>query len=84
MLSAKYGDPSRNVERFSNPYYEGDGYEFQALRIGKCTYTSIFNVSNGNVMLSMVKDGSLILYYSDKEGDALNEREQRQKALSDL
>lgn len=40
MLYAKYGEPSKHLERFYNPYYEGDGYEMQALRMDKCTYTS--------------------------------------------
>lgn len=84
MLSAKYGEPSKQIERFYNPYYEGDGYELQALRMDKCSYTSYFNLSDGSVMLSMSSDGSLILYYSDKEGNDLNDREERMNAMSDL
>lgn len=84
MLSAKYGEPSKKIERFYNPYYEGDGYELQALRLDKCSYTSFFDVSNGSVMLSMSNDGSLVLYYSDKEGNELNDREERMSAMSDL
>lgn len=84
MLSSKYGEPSKFVERFMSPYYEGDGYELQALRLDKCNYTSFFEVHNGTVMLSMNNDASLVLYYSDKEGSALNEREERMNAMSDL
>lgn len=84
MLSTKYGEPSKHLERFYSPYYEGDGYELQGLKLGKCTYTSIFEVSNGSVILTMNDDGSLILYYSDKEGSLLNDREERMNALNDL
>lgn len=84
MLSAKYGEPSKHIERFYSPYYEGDGYELQALRLDKCSYTSYYDLPNGSVMLSMNDDASLILYYSDKEGNALNEREDRMNAMSDL
>lgn len=84
MLSTKYGEPSKHIERFSSPYYEGDGYELQALRLDKCNYTSFYDLSNGSVMLTMSNDGSLILYYSDKEGNELNDREERMNAMSDL
>lgn len=84
MLSSKYGDPSKHIERFYSPYYEGDGYELQALRLDKCTYTSLYEVSNGTIMLSMTDDGGLIIYYVDKKGSDLNDRETRQNAMSDL
>lgn len=84
MLSAKYGEPSKHLERFDNPYYEGDGYEMQALRMDKCTYTSLYEVPNGTIMLLMSDDGGLVIYYVDKTGSDLNDREERQKAMSDL
>lgn len=84
MLSTKYGEPSKHIERFSSPYYEVDGYELQALRLDKCNYTSFYDLSNGSVMLTMSNDGSLVLYYSDKEGNELNDCEERMNAMSDL
>ena len=84
MLSLKYGEPSKQIERFYSPYYEGDGYELQALRMDKCNFTSFFEVSNGSVLLFMNKEGYLTLFYTDKEGDAINDREKRMNAMSDL
>lgn len=41
-LVSKYGSPNECVESFVKPYYEGDGYEEQAIRHGKgyfiCTW----------------------------------------------
>ena len=42
QLSKKYGNPT-SYEYFSEPYYEGDGYELTALSCDHCTYMSIFN-----------------------------------------
>ena len=84
MLSAKYGEPAKRIERFYSPYYEGDNFEMQALRMDKCTYGSLFIVSNGTIMLSISNDGSLLIYYEDKTGSDLNDLEKRQNAMSDL
>lgn len=39
VLSKKYGAPSSDYEFFKKPYYEGDGYEAQAIRVGKATFS---------------------------------------------
>ena len=38
VLNGKYGSPTSKYEFFTKPYYEGDGYEEQALRLGKATF----------------------------------------------
>lgn len=38
VLMKKYGEPSKCYEFFSSPYREGDGYEEQAIRVGKGTF----------------------------------------------
>jgi hypothetical protein len=35
LLTRKYGRPTWIDERFDAPYYAGDGYEEQAVRVGK-------------------------------------------------
>jgi hypothetical protein len=40
MLTRKYGDPTFSHELFEEPYYEGDGYEEQAIRVGKATFVT--------------------------------------------
>lgn len=48
LFTNKYGMP-RSYEFFSKPYYEGDGFELQALRNEKCTYASFFENSVGYI-----------------------------------
>ena len=38
-------------EFFSDPYYEGDGYEMQAVRNDKCNYVSFFKTDLGGILL---------------------------------
>ena len=35
VLTKKYGAPTNCEEHFSDPYHEGDGYEEQAIKLGK-------------------------------------------------
>ena len=86
MLTTKYGKAKTTVERFSDPYYEGDGYEIQALRLSKASYASFFHTDNGEVTvaLSYMNGAHLVLVYTDKHNDALNEAETNAMKYSDL
>lgn len=39
-LVQKYGEPTESEKHFDEPYKEGDGYETQAIRLGKATYNT--------------------------------------------
>lgn len=84
LYTSKYGKPSKVVERFKDPYYEGDGYEMQALKLDKCVYASIFDLPNGQVYLGMGSDTTVSLYYVDSKNEALNESEEKSSALDDI
>lgn len=63
QLKEKYGE-CESFEFFRDPYYEGDGYEMQAIRNHKCSYTSFFETSIGSVCLQ-IDDSQLIISYED-------------------
>ena len=42
VLKNKYGEPDNTYSSFSNPYYEGDGYEMSAVALDKCNYASVW------------------------------------------
>jgi len=55
LLSQKYGNPSNDFYYFQSPYYDGDGYELQAIGLGKGTAITYWErpVGNGeNIILS--------------------------------
>lgn len=84
QLSKKYNVKPDPIEIFLDPYYEGDGYELQALKKGKCFYTTKFKLTNGDIQLAMFFDGRVVLIYSDAIGDDLREQEENQNSYDDL
>jgi hypothetical protein len=42
-LTQKYGEPSDKIARFLDPYYEGDGYEEQAIRLEKGQFMAVWD-----------------------------------------
>lgn len=68
--SAKYSK-GRSYEFFDSPYYEGDGYEMQALRLEKCTYVTYYTVPEGAISIEMKAfssgGGYILITYEDKQ-----------------
>lgn len=84
LFTQKYGFPSDHFEFFENPYYKGDGYEMQALRMGKCNYASFFNIVNGSIVIKMTSEGRLQLTYEDKINSEIYQREKKSRNLDDI
>ena len=49
-LIGKYGKPDKIFKFFKDPYYDGDGYETQAIRLGKGFYLTVWD---GSLMVSI-------------------------------
>lgn len=62
QLTKKYGAP-KSYEYFSDPYYEGDSYELQALGNDHCTWMSHFNTSKGTISVSMSNNCKVLIIY---------------------
>lgn len=84
QLSKKYNVQPESIEVFLDPYYEGDGYELQALEKYKCIYMSDFGLADGKIQLAMFYDARVILMYIDAIGNNLNEQEKKQSSYDDL
>lgn len=48
VLGRKYGAPLLTLERFDNPYYEGDGYELSAIKLGKGHFSTAWEQVSDN------------------------------------
>lgn len=84
----KYGEPL-SIEEFITPYYEGDGYELQALKKDKCTYSSKFTTEAGDILISITyhenSDGyDVSVGYIDNINRELNEAEQQEIIDSEI
>ena len=79
----KYGKPD-SYEFFSNPYYEGDGYELQALQLNKCTYSSFFDTPSGGIVLEIDKDKSVRVVYEDAINTEIRKKELEEVVSNDI
>lgn len=84
MFKGKYGEPSNDFHFFSKPYYEGDGYEMQALRMDKCTYSTFWNTLQGSINLDMNKRGYITIAYEDKANSVIWQKEKEERDLNDI
>lgn len=62
-LEEKYGKPSDRYRHFTTPYFEGDGYEQQAIRLGKGLLASYWIGGEGS---QKEKVGALGLSVTEK------------------
>jgi hypothetical protein len=83
-LSVKYDSPTTTYSFFSDPYYEGDGYELQALRLEKCTYQSLWEYKKGIISCGIFKTGSVNITYESADGAKLNDAEDLKKSQEEL
>lgn len=60
----KYGQPTKDIQQFADPYYEGDGDELEATDDKKCLYSAKFSVPGGEVSIFIV-NRSIMFYFAD-------------------
>ena len=71
-------------EYFDSPYYEGDGFEMSAVKLGKCHYDTKFEDKRGFIILSISEDGEVSILYIDKiMWNKENDNDQKQR-MNDL
>ena len=83
LYKKKYG-VGESYEFFSDPYYEGDGYELQALRKEKCNYVTYFEPATGYVTVKMSSSECIVIAYEDKVNTELKKKEQTSSALDEI
>lgn len=84
LYTKKYGKPSEDFHFFSRPYYEGDGYEMQALKLEKCTYITFFELPEGGIVIEMTKWGNISFSYEDNINVKIKRSESEQSMLNDI
>lgn len=72
---------------FLSPYFEGDGYEMQALGKEKCIYSSLFEAPGGTVTIEIKGNGNfayIYIMYEDNENFQIAKREQEVEISDDI
>jgi hypothetical protein len=80
ILIEKYGEPNNKYSFFSSPYYEGDGYELQAVRLEKCTYSAFWS----NVSIQISKFKQVKIHYENATNAALDDEEKKKVNLNNF
>ena len=66
ILKNKYGLPTESYSTFIDPYYEGDGFEEQAVKMDKTLYEAIWiGYGNTNIAVSISKYMQVKLIYEN-------------------
>lgn len=87
LLNTKY-NMVNHFEFFSNPYYEGDGYELSAVRQEKAVYKSYFECPEGYIALELnatsSSEGYLTIVYEDRINTEKFSAEREKKISDDI
>jgi hypothetical protein len=76
VLLEKYGQTSDRFQFFSSPYYEGDGYEMQAVEKDKCTYSSFWShIEGASYSVEITKYRQVKITYENDELFKLKDKE---------
>lgn len=82
-LQEKYGNGDSR-EYFSGSYYEGDGFELQAVKLEKCHFSTKFETASGDIIVAISKDCTVELYYIDKIASELEKQNKDIQRYNDL
>lgn len=89
-LVQKYGESELDIEDYSTPYEQGDGYTESAIRLGKATFLSKWTLGsstnvdiNNNIGLFISTGLSVMLLYQDGKLQKLESESDKEKALND-
>jgi hypothetical protein len=80
ILSNKYGEYENSVVEWEKPYYEGDGYEVQALYYDKCKILTIFKDAEDNAIILdldayKINVATIMIHYENKKASEINNQE---------
>jgi hypothetical protein len=83
VLTTRYGAPSGGYEYFDSPYQAGDGYEDQAIRLGKghffTLWTSVSGTDTSNLVLQINEALAVVIGYESPQWDAEADRRQAKR-----
>lgn len=83
ILTTKYGNPTKKYFLFVSPYYEGDGYELQAIKNDKGIVASMWlSINNLSLSVSISEYSQLKLTYeNDKNMEKLQDENKRKDLI---
>ena len=74
VLVKKYGTPEKTVERYLEPFHEGDGYEQEAIRAGKAQFATRWLDSGETLVVNITPDLNVAVTYESPDWAAESAR----------
>lgn len=84
ILTKKYGAPTDTFAFYSSPYEEGDGYELQAIRMGKGNFMSYWKLEDGIIACEIDKDLDIKVVYENRKYTDIGKQEAEAAMSGDL
>jgi len=70
-LNDKYGESSQSTLRFDSPYEYGDGYEVQAIKMGKCVAVALWVIDKVAIGIVLEREVYVSLTYEGPGWDLI-------------
>ena len=83
QFQLKY-NTGKSYEFFTKPYFEGDGYEMQAIGADKCTYSTFWKPEFGHITLSIETLKRICIGYQDGINGDINIAEEKEVISKDI
>ena len=80
----KYGKPKDQVNFFSKPFDEGDGYEMTGVKSEKCNFISFWELDKGIIIVEITKWCQVSIGYADRINTDLMKQEKEQNTYNDI
>lgn len=87
VLVSKYGEPSDCFDYFTSPYYDGDGYELQAVSSGNYTRFCVWTEGDHSAfpkLIQVSRTNCIMIMYENTENMEIKTAEERQQMQNGL
>lgn len=83
-LTDVYGQPTRIIKTFKDPYKDGDGFETQALSTGNANYVTIWTSGDNSIEVFITTKLKVVLNYYDNKAKVIADKRQKDKEKADF
>lgn len=84
LYSKKYGSPSNSVSKFEYPFDGTTDMQMTAVKTDHAHFMTTWNTTNGDIMISILKEGTIAIYYTDKMNNDKHNIQQEQKIINEI
>jgi hypothetical protein len=83
-ISDVYGQPTRIVKAFKDPYKDGDGFETQAISTGNANYITFWTSGDNSIEVFITTKLKVVVNYYDNKTKAIADKRQKDKEKADF